>query len=209
MEIRKCFSSFRISYLMIVLFITSSPASSQISTPCTNTLLSSFTPCLNYLTGSTNGGGSPTSDCCDSLGSLISSSTECACLIITGNVPIPINRSLAISLPKICNSKSVPLQCKTTSTPLPAPGPVPFAPSLPPLPPTTSNVPGSDSSSQALPPFPTSSTPTLTPPAIVQTPTTNSGQPTLVIPSSAFKLSGFPSAAFTVLLLVFGTFALN
>lgn len=111
--IRNCFSSFRISFFMIILLITSSPASSQISTPCTNTLLSSFTPCLNYLTGSTNGGGSPTSDCCDSLGSLISSSAECACMIITGNVPIPINRALAISLPKICNSKSVPLQCKS------------------------------------------------------------------------------------------------
>ncbi|XP_039140671.1 non-specific lipid transfer protein GPI-anchored 19-like [Dioscorea cayenensis subsp. rotundata] len=204
--IRNCFSSFRVSFLMIILLITSSPASSQISTPCTNTLLSSFTPCLNYLTGSTNGGGSPTSDCCDSLGSLISSSAECACMIITGNVPIPINRALAISLPKICNSKSVPLQCKTSSTPLPAPGPVAFAPSLPPLSPTTSNVPGSDSSSQALPPFPTQSPPALTPPAIVQTPTTNSGQPTLVIPSSAFKLSGITSAA---LLLIFGTLILN
>jgi hypothetical protein len=41
-------------------------------------------------------------------------STSCACLILTGNVPLglPINRTLAVTLPKACNSMSVPLQCK-------------------------------------------------------------------------------------------------
>ncbi|RLM65130.1 non-specific lipid-transfer protein-like protein [Panicum miliaceum] len=39
---------------------------------------------------------------------------DCACLILTGNVPfsLPINRTLAISLPRICSSMSVPLQCR-------------------------------------------------------------------------------------------------
>ncbi|KAJ0982526.1 hypothetical protein J5N97_010781 [Dioscorea zingiberensis] len=199
MEMSKYCSSLAMTLLLTILFLIGSPASAQITTACTNSMLSTFTPCLNFLTGSTNGGGSPTADCCDALGSLISSSADCACLIVTGNVPIPINRSLAITLPKVCNSKSVPLQCKATSTPLPGPGPVAYSPSLPPLPPSTT------STSQALPPFPTSTPQTLTPPVVAQSPTTNSGQPTLVIPSSALKLSGISSAALTVLFLVLVT----
>ncbi|KAK1352663.1 hypothetical protein POM88_053094 [Heracleum sosnowskyi] len=42
----------------------------QITTPCTNPMITSFTPCLNYLTGSTGTGGSPTGDCCGALRSL-------------------------------------------------------------------------------------------------------------------------------------------
>ena len=89
-------------------------ASAQITTACSSSLISSFTPCLNFITGSTNGGGSPTSGCCDALGSLITSSTDCMCLIVTGNVPfnLPINSALAITLPRLCNSQSVPFQCK-------------------------------------------------------------------------------------------------
>ncbi|MQL81794.1 hypothetical protein Taro_014266 [Colocasia esculenta] len=125
------------------------PASAQVVTSCTSSMISSFTPCLNFLTGSSNGGSSPTADCCDALGGLLSSSTECTCLILTGNVPIslPINRALAISLPRACKSKSIPLfQCKGSATRIPPPGPIPAGgPSLP-----------------ALPPFPTS--PSVLPP---------------------------------------------
>ncbi|THU65357.1 hypothetical protein C4D60_Mb05t02790 [Musa balbisiana] len=90
--------------------------SGQITTACTAALISSFTPCLNYITGSTNGGGSPTEDCCKALGAVVSSSKDCACLILTGNVPfsLPINRTLSISLPRMCNSMSVPLECTGT-----------------------------------------------------------------------------------------------
>ncbi|KAA8543265.1 hypothetical protein F0562_021240 [Nyssa sinensis] len=110
----------------------------QISTPCTSSMISSFTPCINYITGSTSSGSSPTSDCCASLGSLISDSMDCSCLIITGNVPLslpfPINPSLAISLPQACQQQgSVPLQCKASGVPLPAPGPVSFGPTLSPI----------------------------------------------------------------------------
>lgn len=97
-----------------VLVVTCSVISvqAQISTPCTASQVTSFTPCINFITGSSAGGSAtPTAGCCDSVKSLMSGSMDCACLIVTGNVPIslPINRALAISLPRACN---LPLQCQ-------------------------------------------------------------------------------------------------
>lgn len=92
------------------------PGYAQINTPCTPATLSIFTPCMNFLTNSTANGTSPTMDCCNSLKNLTSNSRDCLCLVVTGNVPfqIPINRTLAISLPRACNMPGVPLQCKGT-----------------------------------------------------------------------------------------------
>ncbi|CDP03653.1 unnamed protein product [Coffea canephora] len=107
----------------------------QISTPCTSSIITSFTPCFNYLTGSSANGGSPTAQCCDSLKSLMTDSVECGCLIITGNVPVSvpfISRPLAISLPRACKT-GVPLRCKAAGVPLPAPGPALFRPTRAPV----------------------------------------------------------------------------
>ncbi|KAJ0034184.1 hypothetical protein Pint_24786 [Pistacia integerrima] len=100
------------------------PVSGQVATPCTASLISSFSPCMNFLTNSTTNGTSPTADCCNALKSLTSNSMDCTCLIVTGNIPLqlPINRTLAISLPRACNMPGVPLQCKSTGAPIPAPG---------------------------------------------------------------------------------------
>lgn len=100
----------------ILLIIISSvfQTNAQISTPCTSSMISTFTPCLNYVTGSSGKGSSPTQDCCNSLKSLMTDSMDCTCLIVSGNVPLSIpfiNRNLAISLPRVCKS-SVPIQCK-------------------------------------------------------------------------------------------------
>lgn len=172
------------------------PVSGQaVAASCTASLVTSFTPCFNVITSSTNGGGgSPTPDCCRSLAAAINTSTSCACLILTGNVPlgIPINRTLAINLPRACNNMSVPLQCRDTSAQIPAPGPVAFAPSMPPLPPTPP-----ESSAQPESPAQTVE-PTATPPA-------SQGQTRpLVLPSSAWRGSARVSAmpAFAVLLAV-------
>lgn len=91
------------------------PVYGQVTTSCTASMISSFSPCMNFLTNSTATGTSPTADCCSALKSLTSNGRDCACLIVTGNVPfqIPINRSLAISLPRACNMPGVPLQCKS------------------------------------------------------------------------------------------------
>ncbi|XP_009791429.1 non-specific lipid transfer protein GPI-anchored 21 [Nicotiana sylvestris] len=92
-------------------------------------MLRSFSPCINFTTtGGSN--SSPTSECCRSLKCVMSNGTDCLCLIVTGNVPfrVPINRTLAVSLPKACNMAGVPPQCKASASPIPAPGPAALAP---------------------------------------------------------------------------------
>ncbi|KAF8780559.1 hypothetical protein HU200_001405 [Digitaria exilis] len=108
------------------------PQGSPLAGPltCTTSLISSFAPCLNFVINST---ASPTADCCRSLGALMKASSGCACLILTGSVPlgVPVNRTMAINLPRACNNASVPLQCRNTaagSAEAPAPGPVADAP---------------------------------------------------------------------------------
>ncbi|XP_074566788.1 non-specific lipid transfer protein GPI-anchored 16-like [Curcuma longa] len=175
--------------------------SGQASTACTAALISTFTPCLNFITGSTNGGGSPNGDCCKAFSSLVTNSTDCACLIITGSVPfsLPINRTLAISLPRFCGSSSVPLQCTGTSMPLPGPGtPIPYGPSLPPLQPFS--PPSPPSPGGGLEGFPPSLSPAPSTPADRGF---NQGQHPLLLPNSAVKLtSGFSVPVSTLLLLL-------
>lgn len=102
------------SILLIKSSISPTNAQQTISTPCSSSMISSFTPCLNFVTGSSSSGSSPTQDCCSVLRSLTVNNMDCACLIITGNVPVSIpfiNSNFGISLPRACKS-SVPLQCK-------------------------------------------------------------------------------------------------
>jgi hypothetical protein len=102
----------------VLLLSTAAAVSGQtVATSCTASLISTFTPCLNFVTGSTNGGGSPTQQCCRAVAGVVRTAQDCACLILTGNVPfgLPINRTLAISLTRICKSLSVPLQCRGQS----------------------------------------------------------------------------------------------
>lgn len=87
----------------------------QISTPCTSSMISTFTPCLNFITGSSGGSVTPTAGCCDSLKSLTNTGMDCACLILTANVPLPtgfINRTLSLALPRACKMSGVPVQCQ-------------------------------------------------------------------------------------------------
>ncbi|KAF7806874.1 non-specific lipid-transfer protein-like protein [Senna tora] len=90
------------------------PARAQISTPCNASMINVFTPCMNYLTNSSSNGAtsSPTSQCCDSLKSLTAGGMDCLCLLVTASVPfkVPINRTLAISLPRACQMPGVPAQ---------------------------------------------------------------------------------------------------
>ncbi|XP_062187698.1 non-specific lipid transfer protein GPI-anchored 20-like [Phragmites australis] len=176
--------------LALAVMALAAPASGQgAAVSCTASLITSFTPCFNFLTNSTN--GTPTADCCKSLAALVNASTDCACLILTGNVPlgVPINRTLAVTLPKACNSMSVPLQCRDTSSQIPAPGPVTDAPSSSPLPPATPATPETEAPA---PPV----EPTATPPV-------SQGQtrPT-VVPSSGWRESSRVSATAAFVLLL-------
>ncbi|GFP84057.1 hypothetical protein PHJA_000549300 [Phtheirospermum japonicum] len=106
---------FLILALTISTTILFSPASGQITAPCTPSMISTFSPCMSFVTNNSSFNGStPPADCCNSLNSLMTNGKECLCLIATGSVPfrIPINRTLAISLPRSCNMPGVPLQCK-------------------------------------------------------------------------------------------------
>ncbi|KAL0884491.1 hypothetical protein Bca101_008472 [Brassica carinata] len=129
----KCFL---ISALIFSL-LSNSPILSlaQVKTPCSQTMLSSVTGCMSFLTG---GASSPTSDCCEALKTLTGTGMDCLCLIVTANVPhdLPINRTLAISLPRACG---VPVQCKASSALLYAPGPASLGPTT--SPPTKTQYP--------------------------------------------------------------------
>lgn len=110
-----------IAILATLLVISAILVNGQISTPCTASMISSFTPCFNFITGSTSNSSSsspPTTGCCGSLQSLLSTGTDCACLLLTANVPVqlPINRTLALSLPRACNIAGLPAQCKGDQT---------------------------------------------------------------------------------------------
>ncbi|XP_059625182.1 non-specific lipid transfer protein GPI-anchored 16 [Cornus florida] len=172
-----------------------------ISTPCTASMISSFTPCLNFITGSTGNGSSPNAGCCSSLKSLMSGSMDCACLIITGNIPfsLPINQTLALSLPRSCNG-GVPIQCKASGVPLPAPGPALFVPTPPP----TASSPFSPTASKATalapsPDEPTFDTAPASPPLHSSVaPTATAGIRPVLTPKSASS----PSSTFSPSVLI-------
>uniref|UniRef100_A0A0E0LHQ3 Bifunctional inhibitor/plant lipid transfer protein/seed storage helical domain-containing protein n=1 Tax=Oryza punctata TaxID=4537 RepID=A0A0E0LHQ3_ORYPU len=184
--------------VVAVVAMVAAPASGQaVAASCTASLITSFTPCFNFITSSSNGtgAGTPTAECCQSVAAMINTSASCACLVLTGNVPlgIPINRTLAVTLPKACNSMSVPLQCKDTSAQIPAAGvPVAVSPAMPPLPPSPPESTAEAGSPTTSPVVPTA---TATPPATSQTQTRPQ-----VVPSSAWRAAnaGFP--AFLLLL---------
>ncbi|WOH08493.1 hypothetical protein DCAR_0727934 [Daucus carota subsp. sativus] len=172
--------------LAIAIIVLIVPVYGQINTACSPSMLSSFSSCASFITNSTANGTSPSSDCCNSLKSITSNGTDCLCLIVTGSVPfqIPINRTLAIALPRACNMPGVPLQCKASSSPLPAPA--------------ASGVPQAES--PAMTPE-SNATPSLTPPSdTAGAPTTNSGIRPVVNPSAASPVFSF-SPAFLLALL--------
>ncbi|KAL5198726.1 hypothetical protein ABZP36_002238 [Zizania latifolia] len=182
---------------VLVLASAPAPATGQaVTASCTASLITSFTPCFSFITGSASGNGTaagaaPTADCCRSLAAVINTSTSCACLILTGNVPlgIPINRTLAVTLPQACNAMSVPLQCRDTSAQIPIPGvPVAISPAMPALPPTPPE-------SKA----PQTESPTSTPPA-----TSEGKTRPQVLPSSAWRISaGVPACLLLLAAMLF------
>ncbi|XP_073135166.1 non-specific lipid transfer protein GPI-anchored 20 isoform X2 [Henckelia pumila] len=120
---------FLITFLAIATIALLSTSSGQItpSTPCTSSMITSFMPCVNFVTNGTVNSTTPPPACCTSLGSLMNNGKDCLCQIATGNVPfqVPVNQTLAISLPRACNMPGVPLQCKAVGAPVPAPAPAP------------------------------------------------------------------------------------
>ncbi|KAJ7980011.1 Non-specific lipid-transfer protein [Quillaja saponaria] len=203
----------RLTAVLTMAMVMTIPSFGQINTSCSPSMLSSVTPCLNFLSGSSSNGTSPTPNCCNSLRSLTSNGTDCFCLIVTASVPfrVPINRTLAISLPRACNLPGVPVQCKATAAPLPAPGPASLGPSashgfIPSPSPEASDVP--EPITPALAPQ-SDTTPLLTPPSPTvdsEAPAgTTAGSRPVLTPSSAVSYS----LSTTLLLVVIGLAALK
>ncbi|XP_010497019.1 PREDICTED: non-specific lipid-transfer protein-like protein At2g13820 [Camelina sativa] len=173
----------------------------QISTPCTSSMISTFTPCLNFITGSSGGSVTPTAGCCDSLKSLTNTGMDCACLILTANVPLPtgfINRTLSLALPRACKMGGVPVQCQAAGTPLPAPGPVPFL--LAPPPPVSAFSPAASKAAATLVPAPAPA-----PDALADGPTAPTAKPGIrpvVQPMQPISLAQFSTAPFLPLLFI-------
>ncbi|CAK8543486.1 unnamed protein product [Lathyrus sativus] len=119
-----------ISLTFLIIISSLNLINGQISSPsCTSSMISStFTPCANIITGSTNNGLVPSSTCCESLRSLITTNMDCACLVMSSNSPF--YQVLAMSLSQACNIiNGVSVQCKGVNSPLPAPtAPTPLSP---------------------------------------------------------------------------------
>ncbi|OIW05004.1 hypothetical protein TanjilG_06416 [Lupinus angustifolius] len=188
----------------------------QINTPCTTSMISSFTPCANYITGSTNNGAIPSNTCCDSLTSLISTSMDCACLIISANAPILpgnfINQALVLSLAKACNIGGVSAQCKASGSPLPAPGPAILGSNGPTIPPIA-NFPTSPQASEKMSVAErqkyenmqlAASTPTPTPVEEAEPPSNIPGIQPLLTPLSSASHPSYVSFSLFALLLFMG-----
>ncbi|TKY51175.1 YLS3 protein [Spatholobus suberectus] len=197
---------YRIALVLAMAMVMAAPAYAQISPPCNASLLGTFfTPCMNVLTNSSANGTSPSTECCSALKSLTSGSMDCFCLIVTGSVPfrIPVNRTLALSLPRACNMPGVPVQCKASGSPLPAPGPVSLGPfpspaSAPSAPSGFIPTPGPQAStvlpspiSPSLAPLSDTTPSLVTPPS----PSADSGNPSVSTGSGRTNLT--PSSAMT------------
>lgn len=114
-----------VSFLSCIIVLAILPINAQIVTsPCTATMLTSFTPCLNFLTNG-NGTATPSAGCCNALKTMMGNGSACLCVIAAGGIPfqIPISPNATMSLPQACNMARVPLQCKASSPPAAAPGP--------------------------------------------------------------------------------------
>ncbi|XP_075516239.1 non-specific lipid transfer protein GPI-anchored 20-like [Primulina tabacum] len=191
----------------IALFPTSS--GQTISTPCTSSMITSFMPCANFITNGTVNSTTPPPACCTSLSSLMSNGKDCLCQITTGNVPfqIPINQTLAISLPRACNMPGVSLQCKAIGAPVPAPGPsengqITLPPNAAPSP-SVKDASGAEPLSprlapEAEPTIPTSPSP---PTTTGGAPAGNTGSRTGVTPSAAAHSFGASSPLLLVTML--------
>ncbi|KAB2050666.1 hypothetical protein ES319_A12G003500v1 [Gossypium barbadense] len=82
-------------------------ANAQMCTPA----LTNLTPCLNYITGNTS---TPSSACCSQLKTVVQSSPQCVCSMLSmgASLGITINQTLALKLPGSCQVQNPSLsQC--------------------------------------------------------------------------------------------------
>jgi hypothetical protein len=90
----------------------------QSSSVCSTPSLD-LTPCLNIITGSSNGvpTGSPSKECCAAMQTAADGGVGCFCQLITTSNPLGlINKRLALTIPGLCRVKTQPLNnCEGTA----------------------------------------------------------------------------------------------
>ncbi|KAH0634129.1 hypothetical protein KY284_036915 [Solanum tuberosum] len=206
-----------LSWMLLIALSLQTIDGQMVTTPCTGPMITSFTPCMNFLTNSSsNVGGLPTDDCCNVLKTMMTNAMNCFCLIVTGGIPfqMPMNPNMVMPLPSACNMPGVPLNCKAPSPPeVVAPGPRSDA-GAPSASPTAAPTipPRSSKDSTVHPPLPSNSSPpaddipNLTPPSPPtdpSTPATNSDRLTPATPSAAPFL-GHGISPLLIMLAAFG-----
>ncbi|GAB2294826.1 hypothetical protein Dimus_029019 [Dionaea muscipula] len=96
-------------------------AMAQSSSSCTN-VLTSLSPCLNYITGSSS---TPSSGCCTQLASVVKSQAQCLCEVLnasSSSLGININQTRALDLPSICTVQTPAIsQCSSSQASSPNP----------------------------------------------------------------------------------------
>ncbi|WCJ21563.1 Bifunctional inhibitor/lipid-transfer protein/seed storage 2S albumin superfamily protein [Euphorbia peplus] len=105
----------------LVLAIVGMLYSGAVAQSSCNSVLTSLTSCLNYVTGNSS---TPSSTCCSQLANVVQSSPQCLCTLLNNNGPsigITINQTLALSLPGACKVQTPPInQCKVATAPTPS-----------------------------------------------------------------------------------------
>ncbi|OAY27966.1 non-specific lipid transfer protein GPI-anchored 5 [Manihot esculenta] len=105
-------------------------AGAMAQSSCTNVLIS-MSPCLNYITGNSS---TPSSQCCTQLSSVVRSSPQCLCEVLSGggsSLGININQTQALALPGACNVQTPPISRCNASPPAASPAGTPEVPSTP------------------------------------------------------------------------------
>ncbi|ESQ56090.1 hypothetical protein EUTSA_v10026452mg [Eutrema salsugineum] len=91
---------------LLLLLAVVSTISAQSS--CTDVIFS-MAPCLVYVTGNSS---SPSQQCCNQLATVVRSSPECLCEVLSGGgsqLVINVNETQALALPKACNVQTPPV----------------------------------------------------------------------------------------------------
>ncbi|GAB2292826.1 hypothetical protein Dimus_027059 [Dionaea muscipula] len=106
--------------------VHSIPSPPGTSADCGSLQLLPLAPCLPFVQGSVT---EPTQLCCQNLRQVYNQDPNCLCLLLNGTAPIslPINTTLALQLPALCNLQIDPSSCPAAPAPrMPQASPVSF-----------------------------------------------------------------------------------
>ncbi|XP_020258245.1 non-specific lipid transfer protein GPI-anchored 2-like, partial [Asparagus officinalis] len=107
----------QLSMGLTLVFIVTMWAGSFAQPSCPPPMVS-LQPCLGFITG--NSSSNPPPQCCTQLASMVQSQAQCLCQVLSlaPQLPLPVNRTQAVTLPGACNIQVPPLsQCNAQSGP--------------------------------------------------------------------------------------------